>query len=114
MSSTTTHTHSTLKLTRRLWRLRQSETMRALVRDSEALLRATASDVSEKAQEARARMTAAMERAKATCQELQAQGLESAQAAARKADDTIRAHPYESLGIAFGVGLLIGALMRRR
>ena len=34
MSPTTTHTHSTLKLTRRLRRLRQSETMRALVRET--------------------------------------------------------------------------------
>src|SRR5712691_8796814 len=34
MSSTTTHTHSALKLTRRLRRLRQSETMRALVRET--------------------------------------------------------------------------------
>jgi porphobilinogen synthase len=34
MSSTTTHTHSALKLTRRLRRLRRSETMRALVRET--------------------------------------------------------------------------------
>jgi len=34
MSSTTTHTHSALKLTQRLRRLRQSETMRALVRET--------------------------------------------------------------------------------
>ena len=34
MSSTTTHTHSALKLTRRMRRLRQSETMRALVRET--------------------------------------------------------------------------------
>src|SRR5881396_3508589 len=34
MSSTTTHTHSALKLTRRLRRLRQSETMRALVQET--------------------------------------------------------------------------------
>ena len=34
MSSTTTHTHTALKLTRRLRRLRQSETMRALVRET--------------------------------------------------------------------------------
>src|SRR5438034_2455012 len=34
MSSTTSHTHSALKLTRRLRRLRQSETMRALVRET--------------------------------------------------------------------------------
>src|SRR5947209_19816666 len=34
MSSTATHTRSALKLTRRLRRLRQSETMRALVRET--------------------------------------------------------------------------------
>jgi porphobilinogen synthase len=34
MSTTTTHTHSALKLTRRLRRLRRSETMRALVRET--------------------------------------------------------------------------------
>src|SRR5438445_1127496 len=34
MSPTTTHTHSALKLTRRLRRLRQSETIRALVRET--------------------------------------------------------------------------------
>jgi porphobilinogen synthase len=34
MSSTTTHTHSALKLTRRLRRLRHTETMRALVRET--------------------------------------------------------------------------------
>jgi porphobilinogen synthase len=34
MSTTTTHTHSALKLTRRLRRLRQSETLRALVRET--------------------------------------------------------------------------------
>ena len=34
MSSTTTHTHSALKLTQRMRRLRRSETMRALVRET--------------------------------------------------------------------------------
>lgn len=30
------------------------------------------------------------------------------------ADDTIRARPYESLAVALGVGVLLGALLRRR
>ena len=34
MSSTSTHTHAAMKLTRRLRRLRHSETMRALVRET--------------------------------------------------------------------------------
>jgi ElaB/YqjD/DUF883 family membrane-anchored ribosome-binding protein len=33
---------------------------------------------------------------------------------ARQADETIRSHPYESLAIAAGVGLLVGALVGRK
>jgi ElaB/YqjD/DUF883 family membrane-anchored ribosome-binding protein len=34
-------------------------------------------------------------------------------ASAKKTDETIRSHPYESLAIALGVGVLLGALLRR-
>ncbi len=88
--------------------------LRALVRDSESLLKATAGDVTEKAKEARARLTTALERAKSTCDELQRQAVAAARAAAKKADSAIREHPYESIGLAFGIGLLIGLLARRR
>jgi ElaB/YqjD/DUF883 family membrane-anchored ribosome-binding protein len=33
---------------------------------------------------------------------------------AQSADETIRSHPYESLAVALGVGVLLGALLRRR
>lgn len=32
---------------------------------------------------------------------------------AKQTDTAIRAHPYESLAIALGVGVLLGALLRR-
>jgi ElaB/YqjD/DUF883 family membrane-anchored ribosome-binding protein len=32
---------------------------------------------------------------------------------AKQADGAIRSHPYESLAIALGVGVLLGALLRR-
>ena len=35
-------------------------------------------------------------------------------AGARRTDETIRSHPYESLAVALGVGVLIGALIRRK
>jgi ElaB/YqjD/DUF883 family membrane-anchored ribosome-binding protein len=35
-------------------------------------------------------------------------------AGARRTDETIRSHPYESLAVALGVGVLVGALIRRR
>ena len=33
---------------------------------------------------------------------------------ARRTDESIRSHPYESLAIALGVGVLVGALIRRQ
>ena len=88
--------------------------LRALSRDAEELLKATAGDMSDKAREARARMAAALERAKSTCEDLQNKTAANARAAAAKADSVIRDHPYESIGIAFGVGLLIGVLINRK
>lgn len=88
--------------------------LKLLVRDSEDLLKATASDVSEKAKEARSRITAALERAKESCENMQEQTAATARAVARKADTVVRAHPYESIGVAFGIGLLIGVLVTRK
>jgi ElaB/YqjD/DUF883 family membrane-anchored ribosome-binding protein len=87
--------------------------LRTLARDSEALLKATAGDLGEKAGEARKRLARALERAKATCAELQEQTVASAKAAAKKADTVIRDHPYEAIAIAFGTGLLVGFLVAR-
>jgi ElaB/YqjD/DUF883 family membrane-anchored ribosome-binding protein len=88
--------------------------LRTLAHDSEELLKATAGDVSEKAKEARARLTTALTRTKATVADLQEQAIAGAKVAAKKADTVIRAHPYESLGVAFGIGMLIGVLVGRK
>ncbi len=88
--------------------------LRALAGDAEALLRATADDASDKAKATRERLSAAIEKAKTTCDELQNRGIESAKAAVKRADDTIRGHPYESIAIAFGLGLLIGIVLKRK
>jgi ElaB/YqjD/DUF883 family membrane-anchored ribosome-binding protein len=88
--------------------------LRKLARDAESLLRVTGSDVTEKGKALRARLAAALERAKTTCAELQEQAVASAKVAATKTDTVIRAHPYESIGIAFGIGLLVGVLVARK
>lgn len=102
------HAHSTLA------RERVVADLKSLVRDSEDLLKATAGDLSEKAKETRSRVTAALERAKETCGNLQDETAATARAAAIKADTLVREHPYESIGVAFGVGLLIGVLVMRK
>ena len=35
-------------------------------------------------------------------------------AGASQADETIRSHPYQALAIALGIGVLLGAVIRRR
>ena len=84
--------------------------LRTLSQDAEAVLEATAGQTGEKMQELRGRLTATLESAKATYRRLE----EKAVAGAKATDRTIRDHPYESIGVAFGVGLLIGVLVSRR
>ena len=54
----------------------------------------------------RAKLEAVIEKAKATCERLQDQTV----AAAKAADETIREKPYHAMGVAFGVGVVLGAL----
>lgn len=84
--------------------------LKVLSHDAEAVLHATAGQAGDKMSELRSRLSTALESAKATCQRIE----EKAVAGAKVADKTIREHPYESIGVAFGVGLLIGVLVGRR
>ena len=59
--------------------------------------------------ELRGKLEAVTERAKVLCQKLQ----DRTAAAAKAADETVREHPYQAIGIAFGVGVLIGVLAAR-
>jgi ElaB/YqjD/DUF883 family membrane-anchored ribosome-binding protein len=88
--------------------------LKTLARDAEDLMKATAGELGEKAREARARLAHALEAAKATCADLQAQMVVAAKGAAQQADTAIRDNPYQSIGIAFGLGVLIGVLVARR
>jgi ElaB/YqjD/DUF883 family membrane-anchored ribosome-binding protein len=84
--------------------------LQAVVQDAEDLMNATAGQAGEKVSAARTRLAAAIESAKASYQRVQ----EKTVAAAKATDKTIRAHPYESIGIAFGLGLLVGVLVARK
>ncbi|MBM3823612.1 MAG: DUF883 domain-containing protein [Verrucomicrobia bacterium] len=84
--------------------------LKRIVQDSEALLHATKDAVGDKAHEVRERLTDALDAAKRTCHRMEEKAFESAKAA----DRTIREHPYQSIGVAFGVGLLIGVLVTRK
>jgi len=60
--------------------------------------------------EARNRLSAVLAAAKDTCAAVQDKAVQRAKAT----DKAIRANPYQSIGIALGVGALIGYLYSRR
>ena len=71
-------------------------------------MEATEHGDSEK-RELRAKLEAATEKAKEVCKRLQEQTV----AAANATDKAVREHPYQAVGIALGVGVLIGVLVAR-
>jgi ElaB/YqjD/DUF883 family membrane-anchored ribosome-binding protein len=86
------------------------EDIRTLLHDAEELLKITAGDMSEKAKEARARLGTAMQNARETCKKLEAKTAAAMKATAK----CIREHPYQSMGVAFGIGLVVGLLISRK
>jgi ElaB/YqjD/DUF883 family membrane-anchored ribosome-binding protein len=84
--------------------------LKEVVRDGEELLRAGADELGERGAAAREKLAAALEMAKETQRRLQ----ERAVAGAKAADSYIRDNPYQSIGVAFGVGLLLGLYVSRR
>ena len=84
--------------------------LKTVAHDAEDLMKATAKPSRRKLAELRNRLSQALESAKQTCQRLEEKTVEAAKAT----DRVIRERPYQSLGVAFGLGVLIGVLVARR
>jgi ElaB/YqjD/DUF883 family membrane-anchored ribosome-binding protein len=86
------------------------DTLRKAVEQSEALLDSTAGAAGEEAGKLRAKIQKSVDSAKAAYRRVE----ERAVAGAKATDKVIRAHPYESIGVAFAVGIVIGVLAARK
>jgi ElaB/YqjD/DUF883 family membrane-anchored ribosome-binding protein len=86
--------------------------LKALGHDADELVKATAGDARETVCQARARLGRAIEAARRSCDRAQKRVKEGV----KMADEVVRKHPYETVGVALGVGLVLGALAvwRRR
>jgi ElaB/YqjD/DUF883 family membrane-anchored ribosome-binding protein len=85
--------------------------LRALVVEAEKI---TQNSVSEHSQEAIDSMRSRLESAQERLADLYQRTKQKITAGARYTDEAIRTHPYQSLTIALGVGLLAGILIGRR
>lgn len=90
---------------------RVSDDMARLADDARALMVATADVAGEEVEEARKRLAAALNSGGRILERVRAKAFEGAKAA----DRTVHDHPYQIIGIAFGVGAaLMGYLATRR
>ena len=87
-----------------------SNDMGTLAEDARALMAATADVAGEKVGEARKRLAAALDRAREIAGRVRDKAVEGAKAT----DEAVREHPYQAIGIALGVGALLGFLIARR
>jgi ElaB/YqjD/DUF883 family membrane-anchored ribosome-binding protein len=85
-----------------------------VVADAEALLKATANQGGEKLAEVRARAEESLKVAKARLLEAQDALIAKTREAARATDEYVHEKPWNAIGVAAGIGLLIGFLMGRR
>lgn len=88
--------------------------LRKVVEDTEALLRATAGQAGERAQEARSRAEDSLRQARERLEGLEQEVVTRARDAAHEADRYVRDNPWQSIGIAAGVAFVIGLLVSRR
>jgi len=88
--------------------------MKTVIADAEDLLRATANQAGEKIAVARERIQDSLHQAKVKLAEAEALVTERARQAARYTDDYVHENPWRAIGVAAGIGLLLGLLISRR
>ncbi len=88
--------------------------LRVVVTDAEELLRLTADELGESTVGLRERLTERLQHARASLLDLQASATDKAKAAGRAADDYVHDHPWKSVAIGAGIGLVVGLLIGRR
>jgi ElaB/YqjD/DUF883 family membrane-anchored ribosome-binding protein len=88
--------------------------VKLVLSDVEAMLQQAAGAGTAQANELRERAQAALRATQAKLRDLQGAAKEGAVAAARTTDDWVHGNPWRAVGIAAGVGLLVGLLVGRR
>lgn len=90
------------------------EDLKVVIRDAEALIKATSSQTGEKIQEVRAKAEESLRQAKVRLTEAETEALRRAREVADATEEYVRENPWQSIGVAAGIGLLLGVLISRR
>ena len=87
---------------------------KSLVADAEALIKATQDHPGETISNLRNKALETISGAKEKISSLEGDLADKAKAVAAGADDFVHRNPWEAIGVAAGLGLLIGLFIRRR
>jgi len=82
--------------------------------DAEDLLKQAAAATGERASELRETAMTRLKQAREKAADAQVVVIERGRKAARATDDYVHEHPWASIGIAAGIGMVIGLLINRR
>ncbi|MCW3148794.1 DUF883 family protein [Stutzerimonas stutzeri] len=90
------------------------EEFHTLIGDTERLLKHTQETAGTQSEELRGKINENLARAKVLLKEREISMREQSQAAIQCTEDYVHSHPWQSVGIAAGVGFLLGLLSSRR
>ena len=88
--------------------------LHVVITDAEELLRMTADQAGEGVADIRSRVQTRMNRARVDLLNLQEATVAKAKAAGHATDEFVHENPWKAIGIASGIGLVIGLLVSRR
>jgi ElaB/YqjD/DUF883 family membrane-anchored ribosome-binding protein len=87
--------------------------LKSLIGDAEELLKASATQAGEKFSVARQKIEQSLVEGKKSLADAEKILLKKSKEAADVADDYVRENPWGAVGIAAGIGLVLGLLIRR-
>jgi ElaB/YqjD/DUF883 family membrane-anchored ribosome-binding protein len=88
--------------------------LKVVIADAEELLRATAGQAGDKVSALREKIQDNLAKARASLADAQAAVVDKAKEVGHATDEYVRDNPWKSVGIAAGVGFVIGLLVGRR
>lgn len=90
------------------------EDFSAMLTEADDLLKRSGNASGDTARELRSEVEAKLLAAKLRLQELEGVAIDGARAAKKATNEYVHANPWQSIGIAAAVGLVVGLLMNRR
>jgi ElaB/YqjD/DUF883 family membrane-anchored ribosome-binding protein len=88
--------------------------IKTVLADAEDLLKQAAASTGDRATELREKALTRLKQAKEKAADMQVVVVEKGKKAVRATDDYVHDHPWTSIGVAAGIGVLVGLLVNRK